>query len=37
MTPIGHVAFALHLILLALAFLLAWLGLTRMLRHYPMT
>jgi hypothetical protein len=37
MTPIVHVAFAMHLILLALAFLLAWLGLTRMLRHYPMT
>jgi len=24
------------LILLAIAFLLAWMGLTRMLRHYPM-
>ena len=36
MTPLVHVAFILHLILLAIAFLLAWLGLTRMLRHYPM-
>ena len=35
-TPLAHVAFILHLILLALAFLLAWLALTRMLRHYPM-
>ena len=36
MTPLVHVAFILHLILLAIAFLLAWLGLTRMLCHYPM-
>ena len=33
--PLVHVAFGLHLIVLAIAFLLAWLGLTRMLRYYP--
>ena len=36
MTPLVHGAFVVHLILLAIAFLLAWQGLTRMLRHYPM-
>ena len=34
--PLVHAAFILHLIVLAIAFLFAWLGLTRMLRHYPM-
>ena len=36
MAPLLHGAFVVHLILLAIAFLLAWQGLTRMLRHYPM-